>query len=396
MKLVTLALGLCLFLPFDSALRGLAQDKQDAEKKIPLDDFEGETTEWTALKLGAAGVNPDPDAKVAITKDAGAARSGKGALAYAFQVAPGTVSVLALQRPIDLTGMKSMRLWVKCSVTTAVIIGLGESSGASYQAAAHCTGGVWQEIAVNLDELTPDEPAKDPNGKLDLDQVGALTVFDIGGFLATFLPDLKGPRSLAVDDVSFSSKPVTASTGPAQVTRVVPIHLVDNFETSVIRWIPISVDFSDGPKFSLFDAAVALDKDVPEGGGKQSLKFSYPRKGQKIHAVMRTLEKVDLGKATAIDLALKSAHDAQVIVAIEEKDGSRYNRTVELHAGDWKKLSVALGEFTLADDTQDENGRLDASQIKQVSIVDASTLLGGSEANENHLWIDQVLFMLGP
>ena len=59
---------------------------------------------------------------------------------------------------------------------------------------------------------------------------------------------------------------MTVSTGPAQVTRVVPIHLVDNFETSVIRWIPISVDFSDGPKFNLFDAAVAIDKEVPEGG----------------------------------------------------------------------------------------------------------------------------------
>jgi len=289
-----------------------------------------------------------------------------------------------------------MRLWVKCSQTTAVIIGLGEASGASYQAAAHCTGGVWQEIAVNLDEMTADEPAKDPNGKLDLDQVGAVTVFDIGGFLATFLPDLKGSRSLALDDVSFSSKPVPSTTGPAQVTRVVPIHLVDNFESPVIRWIPISVDFSDGPKFTLFDAAVAVDKDVPEGGGKQSLKVAYPRQGQKIHALMRNLEKVDLGKATGIDLALKSSHDGTFIVALEEKDGSRYNRTVELHAGDWKKLSFSLSEFTKADDTQDENDRLDAPQIKQVSVADISTLAGGTEANENHLWIDQVLFVLGP
>ena len=300
------------------ALLGLFLLPQDADKKISLDDFEGDSTEWTALKLDTTGVHPDADAKVAIVRDAGAAKSGKGALAYTFGIAPGTVSVLALQRPIDLTGMKSMRLWVKCSRTTAVIIGLGEASGASYQAAAHCTAGVWQEIAVNLDELTADEPAKDPNGKLDLDQVGAMTVFDIGGFLATFLPDLKGTRSMVVDDVSFSSKPVTASTGPAQVTRVVPIHLVDNFETSVIRWIPVSVDFSDGPKFNLFEAAVAVDKEVPEGGGKQSLKFSYPRKGQKIHAVMRNLEKVDLGKATGLDLALKSSHDGTFIVAIEE------------------------------------------------------------------------------
>ena len=45
-------------------------------------------------------------------------------------------------------------------------------------------------------------------------------------------------------------------------------------------------------------------------------------------------KKVDLGKATGIDLALKSSHDGTFIVAIEEKDGSRYNKTVELHAGE--------------------------------------------------------------
>jgi hypothetical protein len=383
MKAITLALGLCLLL-------------QDSEKKISLDDFEGDSTEWAALRMDVTGVHPDGDAKVAIIREAGSAKVGKGALAYSFTIAPGVISALALQRPIDLTGMKSMRLWVKCSQATAAIIGLGEASGASYQAVAHCPAGAWQEVAINLDELTVDDASKDPNGKLDLDQVVSMSVFDIGGFLATFLPDLKGPRSMALDDLSFSSKPVPATTGPAQVTRVVPIHRVDNFETSIIRWIPISVDFSDGPKFNLFDATVAVDKDVPEGGGKQSLKFAYPRKGQKIHAVMRNLEKVDLARATGIDLALKSSHDGTFIVAIEEKDGSRYNKTVELHAGDWKKLSLSLTEFTKADDTQDENDRLDAPQIKQVSIADISTLTGGAEANENQVWIDEVLFVLGP
>src|SRR4029450_10321489 len=104
------------------------------------------------------------------------------------------------------------------------------ASGASYQANAHCPAGAWQEISVNLDELTVDEPGKDPNGKLDLDQIGSITIFDIRGFVGRFLPDLKGSRTMALDDIHFSSKPVVSTTGPAQVTRVVPIHLVDNFE----------------------------------------------------------------------------------------------------------------------------------------------------------------------
>src|SRR4030095_1978210 len=98
------------------------------------------------------------------------------------------------------------------------VIGLAEGGGASYQTTAHCAANQWQEIAVNLDGLMRDDPAKDTNGKLDLDQVGALTIFDIGGFLAMFLPDMKGTRTMVLDDVAFSSKPVTLTTGATQVT----------------------------------------------------------------------------------------------------------------------------------------------------------------------------------
>lgn len=381
---------------FAACLLSAGAFAQDAEKKMSIDDFEGDTTEWSALKLESGGVNHDADAKVAIAREAGAAKSGKGALSYSFEVAPGAIGVLALQRAMDLTGMKSMRLWVKCSHATAVIVGVTETSGASYQAAASCAAGVWQEVAVNLDELTPDDPAKDPNGKLDLDEVGSITVFDIGGFVATFLPDLKGPRSMSLDDVGFSSTPLTLTTGHTQVTRVVPIYLVDNFESPVMRWIPLSIEIGDPIKLNIFDAPVALDKDVPQDGGKQSLKFSYPRMGQKFHAVMRSLEKVDLSKAGGIDLAIKSSHEGTFVVTIEEKDGSRYNRTVELLAGEWRKCSWTLAEFTKADDSQDENDRLDPPQIKQISVADITTLAGGNEANENHLWIDQVLFVLAP
>src|SRR5206468_876177 len=113
-----------------------------------------------------------------------------------YDITPKTIRVLALQKPMDLTGMKSLRLWVKCSQATAVVIGLGEAGGASYQTAAHCPAGAWQEVALNLDEFALDDPAKDANGKLDLDQITSLTVFDIGGFAALFLPDLKGSRTM--------------------------------------------------------------------------------------------------------------------------------------------------------------------------------------------------------
>ena len=372
------------------------QARQDPEKKMMIADFEGELGEWTAMKLGEGGGGPDSDSKLAITREAGAVKAGKGALSYTYDITPKTVRVLALPKPMDLTGMKSLRLWVKCSQATAVVIGLAETGGASYQTAVHCPAGAWQEIAVNLNELTVDDPAKDANGKLDLDQVGSFTIFDIGGFLAMFLPDMKGTRTMTLDEISFSSVAVPLTTGPTQVTKVVPIHLADNFESPVIRWLPISVDFSELPKFNLFEAAVAVDKDVPEGGGKQSLKFTHPRKGKKIHGIMRNLEKVDLSKAVSLDLSVKSSHDGTYFVAIEEKGGARYNMKIDLLLGDWKSYTWKLSDFTLAEDSRDDNGKLDPDKIKQLTIADVTNLLGGSEADEAHLWVDNVVFTLSP
>ena len=161
-KVILATIGACLLL---CPVHG----QQGAEKKMVISDFEADAGEWTGLTLGEAGVNPDNDSKIAITREAASVKTGKGALSYTYEITPKIIRVLALQKPLDLTGMKSLRFWVKCSQATSIIVGLGEASGASYQANAHCPAGAWQEVAVNLDELTVDEPAKDPNGKLDLD-----------------------------------------------------------------------------------------------------------------------------------------------------------------------------------------------------------------------------------
>lgn len=379
-------------------LSGLLVAAQDKAAKVKFDDFEGEDPKWTALKLETTGtVGEDADAKVAVTHDAKHVKAGKGALAYSYELVPGTIRVLALPRAADLAGMKSLRLWVKSSHATAVIIGLSENGGATYQTSAACAAGTWQEVAVNLDEFTPDDPAKDGNGKLDLDEVGSFQVFDIACFLATLLPDLKGERSLWLDEISFSAKAVAQTTGFAQVTKVVPVFLVDTFEGPVVRWSPISLEFSETPKFNLFDAPASIDSIAPAGGGKQSLKFAYPRKGAKVHGLIRSLEKIDLSKAAGLDLTLKTFADGTFVVGVEEKDGSRYQQVFELKAADgWKALSLGFGSLSLADDSQDENGKLDAGDIKQIAIADITTLAGGQEVDENRLWVDQVQFSLNP
>ncbi|HEV3027515.1 MAG TPA: hypothetical protein VG457_08070, partial [Planctomycetota bacterium] len=277
---------------------GTTLNAQDKPKKILLDDFESDLSDWASFKADSNGFGQDDDSKVAITHEAAEVKAGKGSLSYSYEVTPDTIRMLGLPRPLDLTGMKSLHLWVKCSHATALVIALTESGGGSYQTSVNCNAGKWQEVAVNLDEFVLDDPSKDPNGKLDLDEIGSIQVIDAGGFLVKFLPELKGARKIWLDDFEFSSQEAPRTQGLTQVTKVVPAFLVDNFESSVVRWIPVSLAFGETPKFAFFDLPLVLDRDVPPGGGKQSLKFAYPRQGKKIHAMMRTVEKLDLSKAT--------------------------------------------------------------------------------------------------
>lgn len=363
---------------------------QDIRK---VDDFEGGLSGWTLLKLEGGAVAEDGESKLAIAKDA---KAGQGCLAYTHDVTGGTVRVLARQGEMDLTGMKSMRFWIKSSAATAVVASLTERDGAGYQAPFSLAAGVWQEVAINLDEFAADDPAKDDNGKLDLDQIASFSLFDFAGFLALLVPDTKGTRTLWLDDVHFSPKAVALTTGFTSATRVVAVHLLDNFESPLVRWAPLSVEFGDALKINLFDAPLAIDAQAPPGGGKQSLKFTYPRKAAKVHALMRSTEKLKLEKAASLELWLKVSHDGSFIVNLEEKDGSRYDKVVELKAGDWTPFAASFGDFTLAMDSQDENGKLDAAEIKQVVVADATSLLGGAAADEVNLWIDEVRFVLNP
>jgi len=374
---------------------------QDGSRTVVLDDFESDLAGWTAMKVEeGVGFGPDGDSKVAITRDPQHVKSGKGALVYSYEIGSAAMRMLTIQRPKDLTGMKSLRFWVKCTSATAVMVGLNETGGANFQCAAYCPAGAWQEVALNLDELAVDNPAPGQKRTLDLDLVESFHLVDLGSFLVRMLPDIKGPRLLWLDDVCFSSQSVPQSTGFAKSEKGAPIYLVDNFESPVIRWAPVSFEVAAPPRVSLFDAPLSVDADPAPGGGKQSLKMVYMRQPAKIQGMIRNLEKIDLSRATGVELSLKTSRNGTFMVNIQEKGGARYEYLVELKAGDgWKKLSLALTDFKLAQDSHDDNGKLDADQIKEISLADVSSVLPGAAAAtgvENVFRVDDVQFPLKP
>jgi hypothetical protein len=384
-----------------AALLGLLASAaaQDGARTVSLDDFEGDPAGWTAVKIDdSAGFGPDGDSKVAVTRDPQHVKAGRGALVYAYDLAPAAIRVLSIQRPKDFTGMKSLRFWVKCTSATALLAGLNETGGASYQAAAYCPAGAWQEVVLNLDEFALDDPAKDANGKLDLDEIESFHVMDLGSFLVRMIADLQGPRILWLDEVLFSAKAAPQTTGVTKSPKGAPIHLVDSFESPVIRWSPASFVVAETPRIEIFDAPLSTVAEAAPGGGRHSLRIAYTRQAARIQGLLRNLEKTDLRKATGIELSLKTRRDGTFLVSVQEKDGSRYQQMLELKSADgWKQVSAAFTALAKADDSQDENDRLDADQIKEISLADLTPLLnGGAGAGvENVLLVDEVRFTLG-
>jgi hypothetical protein len=385
-------------------------------KTMTVDDFELPLADWIMIRLQEGQFDIDTESKLSITQDPRQVKVGQGALSYYYDITPKTLRGLALLRNLNLTGMKSVHFWAKSSVSTAYVFGLDEDQDINYQTAFYAPAGVWQEVALNLDELALDKPGKDENNKLDLDALQALHFGDVAnllnlitGIIPNLMPNLEGTRNLVIDDIVFSAQPVPATTGPATGANEAPIFRIDSFETPLIRWIPVALELGNGLRFSLFEGTPSIpaltkgaDGQLPEvkpadkaAEGQGALKFAYKRRPLALSGLLRNLDKADLSPARGLHLRLKTERDATLLVTLKEKDESRYQQTVTLRADEgWKELSSTLTAFKLADDGKDENGKLDPAQIIELGIVDLTALAGGDANAQNNLWLDDLYFLL--
>ena len=82
-----------------------------------------------------------------------------------------------------------------------------------------------------------------------------------------------------------------------------------------------------------------------------------------------------------------------VMFGVSEADGSTYQGYCYTPGGRWHDLLVDLDELMLADDSEDENGRLNVDQIAELIIVDLSNLSGevrqslGIKDGPQRLWL---------
>lgn len=366
-----------------------------AQDKL-IDDFEhGLNPEWVTLKVTAdKGLQLETESRIAVTQEAAQVKSGQGTLSYFYEVAPKTVRGVALPREMDLTGMKSVHFWAKCSTSTALLFALDQKNGSSYQTAFYCPAGEWQEVTLNLDELVVDDVTKDMAGGLQLNQVKGLHFGDLATLFVNFVLGLEGQRVLWLDDISFSPRSAPFTTGFARGSNAASF-IVDNFASPVIRWAPVTINTGNGGGIALFDAPLQIE---PAPGDKPgALRFNYKREPNRLHALLRSLDKIYVGTPTQLNLRLNTATDGTFMVILEENGGARYEQLLQIRAAEnWKSLVLPLGNFTLAGDSKDDNNKLDPNQIKTVSVVDITPLLpsesGPAPVQNNTLRISDVRF----
>lgn len=194
----------------------------------------------------------------------------------------------------------------------------------------------------------------------------------------------------------------------AVATLVVGVSLAAN---TIIGW-----DFEQGQgPWQTMDLGGQLGLAVgqaqaAQGSASLHLKFArvkslaeVPQRGMP-GSIMAPLPAPPTPPPSCLEFAVKAKLRTPLIVALNEQDGSNYNRAVMVEPGEWRRVKLFWHNFVLEDNSADENGRLDGDQIGVIAFLDASFFLVALnemiapaginlpkiDVSENEIWLDDV------
>ena len=342
--------------------------------------FDGDVTGWSAI---------DPASQVSSTADANVVREeGNGVLELSFTPAVGTISGVMGQVPAGLAGAQSLRMHLKSTGQTIIMVALVEGDGSSYNTGFTSLPDRWQEIALDLDELQLGDDSTDENGQLDPGQVQAIMVADMVAMLAALAeqvpfvvtPDLS-PRMLWLDDMSVDTEGVDPRWIETDVAGQKAVQ-IDSFESAPLQWVTLGGKGIE----TAYDAEWKTD-------GEYSLRVTYDLPPMKVFLMMTGLRGVPLEGSTLLRFSYLSEVSTTLLIEIKELDESKYQTMAQVTAADeFATYELALDQMVLADDSTDENGKLDIAQAKELLLADVSAM-GETPVTLNTLWLDDVRFV---
>ncbi len=366
----------------------------DAKLQL-VDDFEGTTLFWAPVAFSPGKFELNLSADMTVELGAGTARHGNGALSIHYELKPNTMPAFMTLLTRGITDAKSFVMSVKATEPTGLVVALVENDGSRYQTFVYVAPGEWNDIAISIDDFQLAEDAKDENERLDLNQVQFIALIDAGGLFADFITRLHGKRQLWIDRIAFSSAELPMTQGVAQDKDGIIIWL-DNFESDVLRWVPLEVTIQPGFNLDIaMRAMVKREEHFPdEAQGRYHLRVDYdvPANGVIGIAHFVTLSGGALLKhVSALRMWIKSREAASLLIVLQERGGGRYQRQIDLQGGKWQRFDLPLSDFIPSPDARDDNDKLDPDQLLAIALVDMSAVAGGP--TQNTILIDGVCFL---
>lgn len=325
-----------------------------------------------------------PKSKIVVFHDPALGAPTTGAMRHNYEIKKGGFNALYL--PISggsIDAAKSLKFSVRTDQSTLLVVALQEEEGGRYTALIHAPKDRWQPVELAIEDfalaMDKDDP-KDPNAKLDLNMVTSLAVADLSQFFAQVedpgakaLFDIKpGNHTLYLDDFT-----VTKDTVPVSTSSAGNDVRLDTFSHPQLAWFGLGA----------VNLSRVLGKPM-EGAG---LKADYRQAPGKMVVLSRTLSPWVLTQAKALSFDAAATKGTKLIVQVEERDGGKYNATVDVPSGEERKqFKLPFADFKPADDAKDPNGKLDVGSIKTLNLIDATGMLGGTE-QDNTLWIGNLL-----
>ena len=337
--------------------------------------------------IAAATAQPSLDQWKAMGEGGSVGVDEKSGLAFTYSLGVKKFSAAVLPVSGELAHMQRIRFRVKADHDTAIGVLLSEHKpgGGDYSAWFWAPSNQWQQIELGPGDFASSDGPNDPvdaDGKMDLDQVQGVGVFDLAHFFGS-LPEnpafpvivakSAGTHTLLLDDFQIldSAAPrVKASPG------AIPIDL---FDRGFLQWITLG-----GIDLKLSTADNPL--------GRPALQASYEQIEGRYAILVGRLSNLDLSQAKRIAFDIASEHEATLVVSLEVKkagsvQGPRFSATIHPPAGR-KVFHVNLSLDTFEQD-QNAPGKLDPARLKSIAITDV-TAAGGGDAGSNTIWIGKV------
>jgi hypothetical protein len=347
---ILLIIGLCASAKFTPCGR---QSSMDFEKGI---------TGWITLDKSVA--------TLAHEKEAASVHEGKGSLRCEFHFEEGKIPAFGTPG-LRLAGKKGLRFWVKSSAPALLGVIVKEKGKGHYvYPVALGEANTWKEVSVNFSDMTEGEHSRDENGHLDLDGA-SLGFIDI---LPMFTKDGE-KRTLWIDTITLADEEVAA-------TKARPYR--SSFEADTEEWLAVNSHHS----------AIKICRDgehVREGKG--SLEFDYTITPESLIGLGAMGIKLD--RCSAIDFWIKTEEPSELLIALEKKNKARYIYKFETAAKTWKHVSAPLNQFTLAEESRDDEGSLNRARLKsQIFLADVDNFTYFKEGDQK-LWIDDFRIIEG-